>query len=75
MRHAADQVVEGQVGVVQDDGAEAVGRGQLLALEGDAHHRERGEHARDMQNSAWRMFGEWYVNQKAQSSGGKDAAE
>ncbi len=53
--------------------------GRLIIYDGTdltiAEHRERGEHARDMQNSAWRMFGEWYVNQKAQSSGGKDAAE
>ena len=41
--------------------------GRLIIYDGTdltiAQHRERGEHARDMNQSAWRMFGEWYVRQ------------
>ena len=28
-----------------------------------AEHIDAGEHARDMTKSAWKKFGEWYVNE------------
>lgn len=38
--------------------------GQLIIYDGTdltiAEHRDRGEHARDMNESAWKLFGEWY---------------
>ncbi|MBP9738445.1 hypothetical protein KBD20_02025 [Candidatus Saccharibacteria bacterium] len=53
--------------------------GRLIIYDGTdltiAEHRERGEHARDMEQSAWKMFGEWYVNKPMQTSGGKDGCE
>lgn len=42
--------------------------GKLIVYEGTdltiAEHRDRGEHARDMTQSAWKLFGEWYTIQE-----------
>ncbi|MCA9309010.1 hypothetical protein KC973_01410 [Candidatus Saccharibacteria bacterium] len=42
--------------------------GKLIIYEGTdmtiAEHRDRGEHARDMGQSAWKLFGEWYADQE-----------
>ena len=39
--------------------------GRLIIYDGTdltiAEHRDRGEHARDMSKSAWKLFGEWYA--------------
>lgn len=39
--------------------------GRLIIYDGTdltiAEHRDRGEHARDMNQSAWKLFGEWYA--------------
>ena len=41
--------------------------GRLIVYDGTdltiAEHRARGEHARDMEKSAWKMFGEWYISE------------
>jgi len=41
--------------------------GKLIIYDGTdltiSEHRDRGEHARDMEKSAWKMFGEWYLDQ------------
>lgn len=41
---------------------------RLIVYEGTdltiAEHRDRGEHARDMSKSAWRLFGEWFTKKK-----------
>lgn len=49
-------------------GTDVEASGLLIIYEGTdltiAEHRDRGEHARPMSESAWRLFGEWFSTQK-----------
>ncbi len=47
-------------------GSDGQPSGRLIIYDGTdltiAEHRERGEHARDMNQSAWKLFGEWFID-------------